>query len=291
GSALRTWPTTTSARTATRGLEMSSLFAAAGPPASPYVLVAFGAYMAGVFLLGALAHHLLERGSFLKEYFLGDRKLNAWVLSLTYVATSVSAGSFVGFPSLIYTNGWIMALWIAGYMISGLVSKGVLAKRLNQVSRFTGAITVPDVLRDRFHSPALGLFASVFLVLFLIFNLVAQFKAGGLIMRRASEGIKDVTAYQLARDGTAAGLQLTGVWSEETAAKPGSLDDQDYPDYVLGILIFALTVVAYTTYGGFWAVTWTDVLQGLVIVAGALLLMVFAVERAGGLGAATNRLR
>src|SRR5438477_13024356 len=97
---------------------------------SPSILIVFGAYMAGVFVLGALAHHLLERGSFLKEYFLGDRQLGPWVLSLTYVATSVSAGSFVGFPSLIYTHGWILALWIAGYMIGGMTSKGVLAKRL-----------------------------------------------------------------------------------------------------------------------------------------------------------------
>src|SRR5258708_23992586 len=132
-------------------------FGAALPSAAtPYALVAFGGCMAGVFLLGALSHQLLQRGSFLKEYFLGDRQLNAWVLGLTYVATSVSAGSFVGFPSLIYRNGWIMALWIAGYMVGGLVSKGVLAKRLNQVSRLTGAITVPDVLLDPFQSPLLG---------------------------------------------------------------------------------------------------------------------------------------
>src|SRR5260370_23534441 len=87
-----------------------------GTQASPYTLVAFFGYMGGVFLLGALSHQLLKRGSFLKEYFLGDRQLNAWVLGLTYVATSVSAGSFVGFPSLIYQHGWIMALWIAGSM-------------------------------------------------------------------------------------------------------------------------------------------------------------------------------
>src|SRR6516225_8961573 len=174
GSASASWRTMIWARIRTRGQGM--------PSASPYTLVAFIGYMAGVFLLGALAHKLLKRGSFLKEYFLGDRQLNAWVLGLTYVATSVSAGSFVGFPSLIYMHGWIMALWIAGYMVSGLISKGVLAKRLNQVSRFSGAITVPDVLRDRFQSPALGLFAGIFLVLFLVFNLVAQFKAGGLIM-------------------------------------------------------------------------------------------------------------
>src|SRR5438067_5630157 len=153
--------------------------------ASMYILGAFGAYMAGVFLLGILSHHLLERGSFLKEYFLGDRQLNSWVLSLTYVATSVSAGSFVGFPSLIYRNGWIMALWIGGYMMTGLVAKGALAKRLNQVARLSGAIIGPDVLRDRFQSPALGLCASVIMLLFLVANLIPQFKAGGLIMPQA----------------------------------------------------------------------------------------------------------
>src|SRR5262249_18620103 len=36
---------------------------------------------------------------------------------------------------------------------------------------------------------------------------------------------------------------------------------------------------------------WTDVLQGLVIVAGALLLMFFALRQVGGLGEATTRLR
>jgi SSS family solute:Na+ symporter/sodium/pantothenate symporter len=245
--------------------------------------------MVGVFLLGALAHHLLERGSFLKEYFLGDRKLNAWVLGLTYVATSVSAGSFVGFPSLIYQYGWVMALWIGGYMVSGLVSKGVLAKRLNQVSRLSGAITVPDVLRDRFQSPLLGLLASVFLLIFLLFNLVGQFKAGGLIMRQACRGVTDHPAYEIARDTTAHALTTIGVWNPDTG--PGSFYGPSYPDYILGILIFALTVVAYTTYGGFWAVTWTDVLQGLVIVAGAVLLMVLALVRVGGLEEATRRLR
>jgi SSS family solute:Na+ symporter/sodium/pantothenate symporter len=262
------------------------------PAASPYTLVAFLAYMVGVFLLGALAHHLLERGSFLKEYFLGDRKLNAWVLGLTYVATSVSAGSFVGFPSLIYQYGWIMALWIAGYMVAGLVSKGVLAKRLNQVSRFSGAITVPDVLRDRFQSPLLGLLASIFLLVFLVFNLVGQFKAGGLIMRQASGGVTESAVYQSARSATATALTAIGVWDPQTSPqKLGPFYGHDYPDYVLGILIFALTVIAYTTYGGFWAVTWTDVLQGLVIVAGAVLLLVLSLNKVGSLEQATNRLR
>jgi len=261
------------------------------PSASPYILVAFVAYMAGVFLLGALSRTLLKRGAFLKEYFLGDRKLNAWVLGLTYVATSVSAGSFVGFPSLIYTNGWVMAFWIGGYMVGGLTSKGVLAKRLNQVSRLSGAITVPDVLRDRFQSPTLGTMAGVFLLVFLLFNLWGQFKAGGLIMREACRGIEKTSAYQSARDRTAHALSAAGALSEsDLTVKSDSFYGQRYPDYVLGVLIFALTVVAYTTYGGFWAVTWTDVLQGVIIVGGAMLLMVLALIKVGGLQRATHEL-
>src|SRR2546421_11578511 len=221
----------TSARIRKKASLMHSLLAAdpALPAASRYTLVAFVGYMAGVFLLGALSHKLLQRGSFLKEYFLGDRKLNAWVLSLTYVATSVSAGSFVGFPSLIYVHGWIMALWIAGYMISGMTSKGVLAKRLNQVSRLSGAITVPDVLRLRFRSPLLGVLASVFLLIFLTYNLVGQFKAGGLIMRRACEGVKETAWYQQARGATAGVLSGSGAWQPGAAAARGSLHAAGHP--------------------------------------------------------------
>jgi len=269
------------------------LFAEAGS-ASGYTLIAFAGYMVGVFLLGALAHRLLKKGEFLKEYFLGDRGLGAWVLGLTYVATSVSAGSFVGFPSLIYLNGWIMALWIGGYMVGGLVSKGVLAKRLNQVSRISGAITVPDVLRDRFQSPALGVLSSVALLLFLIANLVAQFKAGGFILREATKGVRDSAPYSAARDGTARMVAAAGLWDSEEAAKSEPHQggaDPEYPDYVLGMLIFGVTVVAYTAYGGFWAVTWTDVLQGIVIVLGAVLLMVLALWKVGGLAKATTELR
>jgi sodium/pantothenate symporter len=260
--------------------------------ASPYALVAFGGYMVGVFTLGALAHKLLSRGSFLKEYFLGDRQLNAWVLGLTYVATSVSAGSFVGFPSLIYRNGWIMAVWIGGYMVGGLVSKGTLAKRLNQVSRLTGAITVPDVLRDRFQSPLLGTLSSVFLLFFLLFNLIGQFKAGGVIMQQACSGVTDTSAYQAVHAAAGEAVTRIGLWNPETAAASNDpFYGMGYPHYVVGVLIFAVTVIVYTTYGGFWAVTWTDVLQGIVIVLGALLLMILALVKVGGLGTATAKLR
>jgi hypothetical protein len=74
--------------------------------------------------LGTQAQKAVERGSFMTGYFLGNRGLGAWALALT--ATVQSGGTFMGFPSLIYTHGWIVAVWIGSYMvvpITGFVAR------------------------------------------------------------------------------------------------------------------------------------------------------------------------
>src|SRR5438552_3522155 len=100
-------------------------------------------------------------------------------------ARSRISGMSRAFPSLSYTNGWIMALWICSYMVVPLTTMALMGKRINQVARLAGSVTVPDVLRDRFNSPGLGILSTLFILGFLIVNLVAQFKAGGLVMREA----------------------------------------------------------------------------------------------------------
>jgi len=239
---------------------------------SRQVLLVFGLYLLGVLVLGIVSHRFLTQGSFVKQYFVGNRGLGPWVLALTVAATAISGGTFMGFPSFIYTNGWIMALWICSYMMVPLTAMVLLGKRINQVARLSGAVTVPDVLRDRFNCPALGITALLLILLFLGFNLVAQFKAGGLVMQAAL----DLPPLELR-------LPILGVGIDQ--------------GYLLGLLIFAGTVVAYTTYGGFWAVTWTDVFEGVVMLIGVFVMAVLAmraVPPAGeltGLAAATERLR
>src|SRR5437660_9240497 len=145
-------------------------------PESGQVLIAFACYLAGVIGLGLFSHRYLKRGSFVKQYFLGNRGLGAWVLALTVVGTAITSGTFLGFPALIYTNGWVMTLWIASYMTVPFMYMTLMGKRLNQVARLSGAVTVPDVFRDRFGSPALGLVATALILVFMTFNLLAQFK-------------------------------------------------------------------------------------------------------------------
>src|SRR3954469_25325179 len=135
---------------------------------SGQVLVAFGLYLVGCVALGWMSHHYLHKRTFMASYFLGDRGLGAWVLALTVAATAISGGTFMGFPSLIYSNGWIMGLWICSYMVVPLTTMVLFGKRINQAARISGAVTVPDVLRDRFNSPALGVLASVLILVCLV---------------------------------------------------------------------------------------------------------------------------
>ncbi|MCY4171232.1 MAG: hypothetical protein OXF08_06485 [Bacteroidetes bacterium] len=235
-------------------------------------LIAFICYTAVVLALAVISNYAFKKRSFLSEYFLGSRGLGVIALALTFGATSASAGSFAGFPSLIYAHGWSLALWIASYMIFPICSMGILGKRLSVISQRTGAITVPDILRERFESRTLALLSTSLMAILLCVYLVPQFTLAALIMQQllGSSPIYQELAIQL------------------QTVLPELIPQTANPEYVFGLLLFALLVVVYTTFGGFRAVVWTDILQGFVMVIGVLLMLIFAIIQVGGLPNASS---
>lgn len=227
----------------------------------------FFIYLILIFGLAILSQRYLQSRRFVNEYFLGSRSLGTWTLAMTYAATSASGGSLTGFPALIYEYGWILALWISGYMVVPIICLGLFGKRINQVARKTGAITLPDLLRDRFRSPALGVLIAVTLALFITVYMVAQFKAGGLIVQVL---LQDHPLFQ------SISATMPDLWASS--------------DYCLALFLFSGCVILYTTFGGFRAVVWTDVLQGFVMLAGVLLLLFFTLQKSGGLESVTRDL-
>jgi SSS family solute:Na+ symporter/sodium/pantothenate symporter len=237
------------------------------PSSSPQA-TGYGALAALVILLvvsiflGTMAQRAMRRGAFLKGYFLGNRGLGAWALALT--ATVQSGGTFMGYPSLVYTHGWVVGLWIASYMVVPLAIFGVLAKRTAQISRRTGAITVPDLFRERFASPTAGLVSSLLVMFFITFALVAQFKAGASIMKVVWPAADSDMVVEVA------GLQFDAL-------------------YMSGLAIFAFTVVTYTIIGGFLGAVWTDLFQSVLMLVGVLMLLALVLWQMGGLEAITTK--
>jgi SSS family solute:Na+ symporter/sodium/pantothenate symporter len=221
----------------------------------------FAVVVASVWL-GTLAARVTSRSRFLPAFFLGNRGLGAWTLALT--ATVQSGGTFMGFPSLVYSHGWVVALWIAPYMVIPLTGLGILGKRLAHLSRRTGAVTVPDLFRARFANPALGLMSSLLIMFYMSFMMVAQFKAGALIMK-------------IAWPGTGA-LALA-----DESAGPAGIDRA----YYVGLVLFTLVVVGYTVIGGFLAAVWTDLFQSVMMFLGVMILLPLALSAAGGMEQAT----
>lgn len=214
-----------------------------------YILAPFFAYMIGVFVIAIWAHRYQKKSKFESEYYVGGRSFGAWVLAMSWVATLASGGSFLGYPSYVYSYGWSMAMWVSGSTITALVGLGIVGKRINRLARQTGALTLVDLLRDRFNSPAIGIIYPIVIVFVTSVYLMAQFIAGARIL----ESILDTS-------------------------------------YLMGLILFATSVVAYTTYGGFRAVAWTDTLQGIVMIVGIVLLVPLAVQAVGGLENATRGL-
>ena len=239
-------------------------------------LLTFAIYLLGVFVLAWLSSRVRRKKEFVGEYFLGGRSLGLWAFALTFAATSSSGGSFMGFPSLVYTHGWVLALWIASYMLVPLVGMGLLGKRVNRLARQSGAVTIPDLIKARFRSESVGMIATLLVLFFMFFYLLAQFKAGSKIMTTL---LQDVAIYQSAVNAVGGAIDgLPWIGSAE-------------PDYVLCLLVFAFSVIVYTAFGGFRAVVWTDVMQGIVMGIGVIILLFLTLSQVGGLRNATEQLK
>jgi Na+/proline symporter len=125
------------------------------------------------------------------------------------------------------------------------------------------------------NSPAAGGVATSLIVFFMFCYLIAQFKAGSKIL---STLLWDVPAFQSAVSWVHA-MKAPIPWVAGAEA-----------DYLLCLTLFAVVVIAYVVYGGFRAVVWTDVMQGIIMVLGVAIMLILVLQQTGGLTKANERL-
>ncbi|MBR4254880.1 MAG: sodium/proline symporter [Lentisphaeria bacterium] len=173
-----------------------------------------------------------------KTFFLGDRKMGAWVGALSAGASDMSAWVLMGLPTSVYAFGlgkiWIPVGLVAGYTASWLLE----APRLRRFSIVSGdAITIPQYLSNRFlaKSKALQVICAVVFLLAYTVYAASSIKACGTLFHKVI-GMDPMTAMYLA----------------------------------------VFIIVGYTFMGGFSAVCWTDFFQGMLILGAMLFAPVFA---------------
>lgn len=210
------------------------------------ISVVFVSYLLLVMVVGAIA---ARYGRTMEGYFLADRGLGSWVTAISSVASSESGWLVIGLVGMAYVWG-AQAVWtVPGVLFGYICNWYLVAPRLRAHSEALGAITIPGFLEarfgDRWHMLRL---VGILIILFcMMFYVAAQFTATGKAFQKAFGADYGIT-------------------------------------YTHGVWIGGLITIIYTLVGGFRAVSWTDLVQGLLMVFGLVILPLVTVASLGGFG-------
>ena len=187
------------------------------------------------------------RNNDLDDYMLADRGLNPWVAALSAGASDMSGWLLMGLPGALYAHGLVEA-WIAvGLTIGAWLNWRFVAPRLRAYTEVAGnAITIPSFLGNRLHDT----------------RHLLRWASGVIILVY-------FTFY------VSSGMVAGGAFFEGSFGM----------DYRLGMVLVAAITVVYTLIGGFLAVSYTDFVQGLMMLAALVVVPVVGIIRAGGPGA------
>ena len=195
-------------------------------------------------IMMAIGVYYYRRTRNMSDYFLGNRKLGAWVTSLSAEASDMSGWMLMGVPGFAYLAG-LNAGWIAvGIAIGTWANWHFVAARLRKYTELAdNALTLPEFLQNRYHDTTnlLRIVPAVFILIFFVIY-------------------------------TASGFVSAGRLFETVFGIP----------YEYAIFIGAGSVIFYTLVGGFLAVARTDFIQGIMMFFAILVVPICGTMASGG---------
>ena len=199
----------------------------------------------GLYLLVLLAIGLWggrESGD-VKGYFVAGKRLPSWVIAFSSNSTGESAWLLLGLTGMGYAVG-VHAFWVVlGEVVGVTLAWVFVARPFKEYTDRYDSITIPDFLESRFRARSHVL---RLLSAFIILSMTAAY-----------------TAAQL----TASGKAFNAFMGTS---------------YGAGVLIGAAIILFYTTVGGFKAVAYSDLVQGILMFLCLLALPVVGIAAAGG---------
>ena len=179
-----------------------------------------------------------------EDFHLAGRRMGPVVAALSASASSSSAWTLLGMSGAAYAWG-VQALWLIPAVVSGFFINWVfIAPRLQPASHASQALTLVEFLGQGIDEAGQRRVRTLGAVIILF-----------------------CFTFYVAAQFQAAGTAIS-------TALPVSA--------VLAIVVGALIVIGYVFMGGFWAASVTDALQGLMMLAVALILPAVALVAVGG---------
>jgi len=187
-----------------------------------------------------------RRTTNLADFILGGRSLGSWVTAFSAQASDMSGWLLMGLPGLAYLAGFD-AVWLATGLIVGtwLNWRFIAAPLRVRTEQLGDSLTLPDYFERRFDDRSRVLRTITALLILVFFTFYAS-----------------------------SGFVAAGRLFE-------SLFGMHYHD---AMFWGSFVMLAYTFFGGFLAVSWSDVLQGTLMFFALILVAAMGVGLAGGFG-------
>lgn len=208
-----------------------------------------------IYMVGMLfiGYYAYKRTSNLSDYMLGGRTLGPAVTALSAGASDMSGWLLMGLPGAMYATGLSSAWIVIGLTLGAWANWLYVAPRLRTYTEIANdSITIPGFLENRFNDTTKILRLFSGIIILIFFTF---YVSSGMV----SGGVLFNSILNL--------------------------------DYHTGLWIITGVVVAYTLFGGFLAVSWTDFVQGIIMFVALILVPIVTIINIGSPNTAVAEIR
>ncbi len=187
-----------------------------------------------------------SKNNSLDDYVLGGRQLSPTVAALSAGASDMSGWLLMGLPGAVYLSGLSQAWLAVGLLIGAWCNWKFVAPRLRSYTEVSGdSVTVPVFLSNRLKDTKRVLRIVSGIVILVFFTFYVS-----------------------------SGMVSGGRFFESSFGQ----------EYHTGMLLLAGITVFYTLFGGFMGASYTDMVQGLLMLAALIAVPVITIIDLGGIG-------
>jgi sodium/proline symporter len=197
-------------------------------------------------LMLGIGYYSMKKTQNNEDFLIGGRSLGPVTTAISAGASDMSSWLLLGLPGAVFASGLVEGIWISlGLVLGAYFNWLIVAGRLRALTAHLGAVTLPTYFSKRF-SDDTGVLkvVSTFVILMFFTLYVASGLKGGTLLFAHSFNASENTS----------------------------------------LLITTFVVVSYTFLGGYMAVCWTDLIQGLLMLTAltfCVILGYIAITQAG----------
>ena len=216
-------------------------------------LIVFLLYLIFMMGIGIYFYNKGKSDDSLSGYLLGGRNLNPLVAAISAGASDMSGWLLMGLPGAAYLAGY-SAGWIGiGLVVGTWFNWTFVAKRFRVYTEVAGdSITISDYFENRFKDDS-RILRVVSAIFILLFFII--YTASGFV---------------------AGALLFNTVFGM---------------NYLSGLLLGSIVILSYTVLGGFLAVSWTDLFQGILMIIALVGVPIGVFSSLGGVSPTMDAVR